>query len=159
MLIRQGGAAVLVLSILILPSIANILNENDYTVVDNLESNSSQLDLDLLSVSQGTSDLDLKQCVGALSESVERTGLELRTLLLLVLVSTRMVDRLDEQFVLKMLRVQGESFTKKIEVERKLINGAAGTCAWTNVVPVKSQEVLAFYRQAVSVVRSILKRI
>ena len=70
-----------------------------------------------------------------------------------------MIDHLDEQTVLHELRAQGENFAEVMDLERKAINKWAGLCSWTNVVPMKSQEILAFYGQALSLVRAILDRL
>jgi S1-C subfamily serine protease len=152
-------AIVAVALIVSMPSArANVLDKTDADRITSLMRNATQLQEDVLNIAKGTANLDAKDCLLNLHDAVTMWP-ELQMLEMLVSLSTLMIDRSDEQTVLHWLRLKGAILPKLVDSERGVINRLSGMCAWTNVVPMKAREILAFHGRALSVVTSILARI
>jgi hypothetical protein len=72
------------------------------------------------------------------------------------LLASSMNDKSDEQTVLDMLNEDATNFLNHVEISRKGINSTAGYCSSINVAVAKAQEILGFYDEATSVVRSMM---
>jgi hypothetical protein len=71
-------------------------------------------------------------------------------------IASLMKDKSDEQTVLHFLNEDAAGFLDHVDIDRKGINLTAGYCSSNNVVVVKAQEILRFYDEAASVVRSMM---
>ena len=152
------GLIALAVSILTPFASANVLDRTDYERVSSLVGNALQLERDIFNVAHGIGNGEARDCVLELQVSIDAVRADLTMLLTLVNLSILMADRSDEQTVLEEFRREGEYFAKTIDFERKRINTLAGGCSWTNVVPMKAQEILAFYGQALTQVSAVLSQ-
>jgi hypothetical protein len=137
---------------------ADALDASDNARMDNLMRKARQLRQDVLNVQSGGSHGGTAwDCLNELSHNLEAVSLRIDWLRSIVTIASSMVDNSDEQAVLKVLNEDANSFLKHIELDRKGINLTAGYCSWNNVAVVKAQEILGFYDEATSDVRSVTK--
>jgi hypothetical protein len=136
---------------------ANALDRTDYTRMDNLTMKFLQLEQDILNVQPGTQG-QAWDCLDRLSHNLETISLRIEFLTTLIWLAPSMKDTSDHQTVLDQLIRDGKNFLGYVEHGRKGISLEAGICSRHNVVAVQSQEILRFYDEASSLVRSMLSR-
>ena len=74
-----------------------------------------------------------------------------------VTIASLMHDKLDEETALDILNEAATSFLNHIEISRNGIKSTTSRCPSITVTAAKAQEILEFYDEATSVVRSITK--
>ena len=137
---------------------AAALDASDNARMGNLVRKAIQLRQDVLNdQSGGSHGGNVWDCLNELSHNLETVSLRIDGLRSIVFIASSMVDNSDEQAVLKVLNEDATSFIKFVELGRKGINLTAGYCSWNSVAVAKAQEILGFYDEATSDVRSIMK--
>ena len=137
---------------------ANALDESDATRIDNLAKKSLQLQEDLSSVQKGSPPVGKAwECLNELYHHLEMVSVQIDWLRSMVLLALSMNDKSDEQTVLDFLNEYATSFLEHLDISRQRINSTAGYCSSSNVPAAKAQEILRFYDEATSVVRSMMK--
>jgi hypothetical protein len=137
---------------------ADALDASDNARMGNLVRKAIQLRQDVVNVQSGGSHGgNAWECLNELSHNLETVSLRIDGLRSIVFIASSMVDNSDEQAVLKVLNEDATSFLKFVERGRKGINLTAGYCSWNSVAVAKAQEILGFYDEATSDVRSIMK--
>jgi hypothetical protein len=146
------------LVICLLTASANALDATDAMHVDNLVKKSLQLEQDILSARR---DSPLRgqawECLNELYYKLEVISVRIEWLYSMELLALSMNDKSDEQTVLDVLNEDATHFLNHVEINRKGINSTAGYCSSINVAVAKAKEILEFYDEATSVVRSIAK--
>ena len=150
----QAFASV-IFTILILTASANALDNADYRRLHNLWHKANQLAKDINNARKGARG-NGRECLDLIYSEVEHAEMLIGFLTKLVGVASGMVDKSDEKTVLDALKEEVMYFNKDIDSTRSYINKVAGTCSENYVVAIKAQEVLRFYDDASSVVRSIV---
>ena len=97
------------------------------------------------------------ECLNELYYKLDVISVRIDGLYSMVSMASLMNDKLDEQTVLDFLDEDATNFLNHVEVSRRGINLTAGYCSSINVAVAKAQEILEFYEEATSVVRSITK--
>jgi hypothetical protein len=141
----------------LLTASANALDATDATRLDNLVRKSLQLEQDILSVRRG-SPLGGQEweCLNELYYKLEVISVRIEWLYSMELLVSSMNDKSDKQTVLDLLNEDATNFLNHVEISRKGINSTAGYCSSINVAVAKAQEILGFYDEATSDVRSIM---
>jgi hypothetical protein len=142
----------------LLTASANALDATDATRLDDLVRKSLQLEQDILSVRRG-SPLGGQEweCLNELYYKLEVISVRIEWLYSMELLASSMNDKSDKQTVLDLLNEDATNFLKLVELGRKGINLTAGYCSWNSVAVAKAQEILGFYDEVTSDVRSIMK--
>ena len=142
----------------LLTASANALDATDAMRLDDLERKSLQLEQDILSARRGSPlGGQAWECLNELYYKLEVISVRIEWLYSMELLASSMNDKSDEQTVLDMLNEDATNFLNHVEISRKGINSTAGYCSSINVAVAKAQEILGFYDEATSVVRSIMK--
>jgi len=153
--IRRWLSACLV--ICLLTASANALDESDATRIDNLAKKSLQLEQDLSSAQKGSPPTGKAwECLNELHHHVEMVSVQIDWLRSMALLALSMKDKSDEQTVLEFLNEYATVFLEHIDISRQRINSTAGYCSSSNIAVAKAQEILRFYDEAASVVRSMM---
>jgi hypothetical protein len=145
-------------AIFILTARADALDINDYNRLDNLWGKFLQLNKDILSVQKdvpGDRNSQALDCFGLLSNNLEAAERSIKSLTMMVLVASKMIDKSDEKTVLDVLSMEARSFYRYVEVGRGYINRAAGECSLKDGFATTAQEALRLYDEATSLVRSM----
>ena len=142
----------------LLTASAHALDATDATRLDNLVRKSLQLEQDILSVRRGSPlGGQAWECLNELYYKLEIISVRVEGLYSMELLASSMNDKSDEQTVLDILNEDETNFLNQVEISRKGINSTAGYCSSINVAVAKGQEILGFYDEATSGVRSIMK--
>jgi hypothetical protein len=139
---------------------ATALDASDATTrLDNLVRRSLLLQQNILNVQKSTSPQVDKawECLNELYYRLEVISVRIDGLYSIVALTSSMRDKSDEQTVLDMLNEEATTFLDHVQISRRGINLTAGYCSSINVAVAKAQEILEFYGEATSVVRSITK--
>ena len=144
--------------ILILSARAGAIDKTDYDRLYDLQREYLQFEHDILDVRGGavTRPRELADCFDELSKYVEEIEMSIGFLGTTVFIPSFMVNKSDDQTVLTELNNQASNFLKYVELNRKLVNELAGSCSSSNVVAAKAQDALRLFREASSLVRSML---
>jgi hypothetical protein len=97
------------------------------------------------------------ECLNELYYKLEVISVRIEWLYSIELLASSMNDKSNKQTVLDLLNEEATNFLKLVELGRKGINLTAGYCSWNSVAVAKAQEILGFYDEATSDVRSIMK--
>ena len=132
---------------------------NATTRLDDLVRKSLQLEQNILSAQKSSSPQVDKvwECLNELYYRLEVISVRIDGLYSIVALTSSMRDKSDEQTVLDMLNEEATTFLDHVQISRRGINLTAGYCSSINVAVAKAQEILEFYGEATSVVRSITK--
>jgi len=143
--------------ICLLTASANALDESDATRIDNLARKSLQLEEDLSGVQRGSPLIGKAwECLNELNHHLEIISVQIDWLRSMALLALSMKDKSDEQTVLEFLNEYATVFLEHIDISRQRINSTAGYCSSSNIAVAKAQEILRFYDEAASVVRSMM---
>jgi hypothetical protein len=147
-----------IFTILVLTASANALDDADYRRLDNLWHKALQLENDITNAQQDARGHEaVVDCFDSIYSHLERVEMSIGFLTKLAAAATAMVDKFDEKIVLDTLKLEVKSFFNNyINTGRIYTNKVEGTCSENYIVAVKAQEVLRFYNDASSVVRSIV---
>ena len=156
--IRRWLSACLV--ICLLTASANALDESDATRIDSLAKKSLQLEQDLSSAQKGSPPTGKAwECLNELHHHVEMVSVQIDSLRSMALLGLSMNDKSDEQIVLEFLNEYATRFLEHLDISRQGINSAVGYCSSNNIAVAKAQEILRFYDEATSVVRSMMGKV
>ena len=137
---------------------ANALDESDATRIDNLAKKSLQLEQDLSGAQKGSPTTGKAwECLNELHHHVEMVSVQIDWLRSMALLALSMNDKSDEQMVLDFLNEYATDFLEHLDISREGINSTTGYCSSNNVAVAKAQEILRFYDEATSVVRSMMR--
>ena len=139
---------------------ADAFDANDAaTRLDNLVRKSLLLEQNILSAQKSSSPQVAKawECLNELYYKLDVISVRIEGLYSMVSMASLMNEKVDEQTVLDFLDKDATNFLNHVEVSRRGINLTVGYCSSINVAVAKAQEILAFYDEATSVVRSMMK--
>ena len=146
--------------ICLLTARADAFDASDATTrLDDLVRKSLLLEQNILSVQKSISPQVDKawECLNELYYKLEVISVRIDGLYSMVAMASLMNDKEDEQTVFGFLDDDAANFLNHVEVGRRGINLTASYCSSINVAVAKAQEILEFYDEATSVVRSITK--
>jgi hypothetical protein len=106
-----------------------------------------------------SSPLAAKNCLFDILGNLNEFQSEFNLISSLARLSTSMIDSGDERALLDELLDNAPFFLRSLERLRQGVNQATGHCSQDGAVAVKAQEVLNLYRDAASMVGSIIKKI
>ena len=142
----------------LLTASANALDATDAMRLDNLVRKSLQLEQDILSIRRDSPlGGQAWECLNELYYKLEVISVRIEWLYSMELLASSMNDKSDKQTVLDLLNEDATNFLNHVEISRKGINSTAGYCSSINVAVAKAKEILGFYDEAISDVRSIMK--
>ena len=158
--IKPARTAVFIFVICLLSARADAFDANDATTgLDNLVRKSLLLEQNILSAQKSSSPQVDKvwECLNELYYKLDVISVRIDGLYSMVSMASLMNDKVDEQTVLDFLDEDAANFLNHVEVSRRGINLTAGYCSSINVAVAKAQEILKFYDEATSLVRSMMK--
>ena len=159
MLLRQNLISACFV-ICLLTASADAFDATDATTrLDNMVRKSLLLEQNILSAQKSSSPQVDKvwECLNELYYKLDVISVRIDGLYSMVSMASLMNDKVDEQTVLDFLDEDATSLLNHIEVSRRGINLTVGYCSSINVAVAKAQEILKFYDEATSLVRSMMK--